>query len=201
MSLKCRNPNDFGTNHPLLYVYGRGAVEDRIAIRITDVTSTEEWKERDIEELSIFKKKFKINNIEMELIKDQHFCDWYIELSKPGPKCSCTAISLTATRCCYGGYRYWFVCPDIDCQKRVGVLYKDGDDFRCRKCLDLDYSSHEVNYKSIEPALRYLSEFKEMDIPNRRTYKRKDTKKMARFFKLKEKASGGFDFYGKKYLK
>ena len=199
MSLKFRNPNDFGTRHPLLYVYGRGAVEDRIAIRITEITHTEEWEECKNPELSGFRKILKINGIDMELIQDQHFCDWYINLLNPGPKCSCTAISLTTTKCRYGGYRYWFVCPELDCQKKVGVLYKNGDDFRCRKCLNLDYSSHEVNYKSIEPALRYLLEFKEMDIPSRRVYKRKDTKKMAKFFKLKEKASGGFDFYGKKY--
>lgn len=49
-----------------------------------------------------------------------------------------------------GGMRRWFVCPS--CGKRCGVLY-GGTHFRCRKCLNLAYSSQNES-----PMYRALSQ-------------------------------------------
>ena len=57
-------------------------------------------------------------------------------------------IPLVKTPCHFGGFRYWFSCQGtgtIPCNKRVGVLYKDGFRFACRHCHDLTYSSRNIN--------------------------------------------------------
>src|SRR5438132_12723888 len=45
-------------------------------------------------------------------------------------------IEIVATRCYYGGVRYWFLCPlEKDgklCQKRVRILYLGNNKFGCR---------------------------------------------------------------------
>lgn len=51
-------------------------------------------------------------------------------------------VSLETTACNYGGKRYWFSCPH--CNKRVAVLYELHDQYRCRKCHDLPYTSQRV---------------------------------------------------------
>lgn len=48
-------------------------------------------------------------------------------------------IRLDQTSCNFGGYRYWFICPD--CGKRIGVLYGAGIRFLCRHCYNLAYAS------------------------------------------------------------
>lgn len=48
-------------------------------------------------------------------------------------------VKLVKTSCNYGGFRYWFVCPN--CKKRYWVLSIHRDwYFYCRKCLKLCYS-------------------------------------------------------------
>lgn len=47
-------------------------------------------------------------------------------------------VGLTKTRCNYGGFRFWFICPG--CFRRVAVVYLSGD-VRCRRCHGLVYSS------------------------------------------------------------
>jgi len=47
-------------------------------------------------------------------------------------------VLLARTRCHYGGYRYWFVCPR--CEQRAGVIYI-ADTPGCRRCLKLRYPS------------------------------------------------------------
>lgn len=48
-------------------------------------------------------------------------------------------VRLSATRCNYGGVRYWLHCPK--CSKRVGKLYLGGKYiFACRECWNLTYS-------------------------------------------------------------
>ena len=51
-------------------------------------------------------------------------------------------VSIERTPCRFGGDRPWFACPA--CGRRVAVLYHLAalaDDFRCRLCLGLAYSS------------------------------------------------------------
>ena len=56
-------------------------------------------------------------------------------------------IGLTTTSCCFGGVRYWFVCPLVrngaPCGRRVGTLFlsSGGKYFGCRHCYDLSYES------------------------------------------------------------
>ena len=51
-------------------------------------------------------------------------------------------VNLDWTKCNYGGYRPWFLCPS--CNKRVTFLYSRSALFLCRHCCDLNYQSqHE----------------------------------------------------------
>lgn len=47
-------------------------------------------------------------------------------------------IELLKTPCNYGGYRYWWSCPQ--CCKRVGVLYCAGI-YVCRHCIGANYQT------------------------------------------------------------
>ncbi len=53
---------------------------------------------------------------------------------------SCS-LSLDRTRCNFGGYRPWFICPQ--CGQRCAVVYfgARGGRYACRKCLRLAYLS------------------------------------------------------------
>lgn len=48
-------------------------------------------------------------------------------------------IQLTSSKCYFGGYRMWFLCPD--CNRRIGALYRKplGVEFLCRNCNTLTY--------------------------------------------------------------
>ncbi len=197
MSPNKEMPNDFGKPHPLLLVYGREAVESRKAIRISQVLRSDAWQDR-----NVLLYRFRINNFDMKLVRDRLSSELYIELLTLDSTGSNPVINLKTTRCHFGGCRYWFECSE--CEKPVGVLYKDNESFKCRKCLDLDYRSHEVNYKSIEPAIRYMNKVNKMIDTDEwfpRFYKGKPTKKYLRFDKLREKADAGFAFFGPRYLK
>ena len=64
-------------------------------------------------------------------------------------------ILFTETTCNYGGIRKWFSCPV--CSKRVRVLF--GQEFECRKCLNLKYKSqYETDSVRMK---RKLDKFKE----------------------------------------
>ena len=52
-------------------------------------------------------------------------------------------VSLTWTRCNYGGMRPWFLCPGQDCGRRVAILY-GGDTFVCRRCRQLAYPTQRL---------------------------------------------------------
>ncbi len=50
-------------------------------------------------------------------------------------------VYLTTTPVHFGGHRWWFVCPNNKCYKRVGKLYCAGKYFLCRHCYNLTYQS------------------------------------------------------------
>lgn len=52
-------------------------------------------------------------------------------------------ILLAKTRCNFGGYRQWLVCPN--CQKRVIAICGHGKRFYCRTCYGLPYGSQREN--------------------------------------------------------
>ena len=46
-------------------------------------------------------------------------------------------INFAKTACTFGGFRYWFVCPD--CDRRCASLYKKKHHFTCRICHRFKY--------------------------------------------------------------
>ncbi len=107
-------------------------------------------------------------------------------------------VSIVATPCHFGRWRYWFLCPLTTngqvCNRRVGVLYKGGDYFGCRHCYNLAYAVQ--NYGGMEKAngktvgLFTMEEMK--DQIKRTRYKGKWTKRYLRYVKLRNKNWGGF---------
>lgn len=61
-------------------------------------------------------------------------------------------IETVATKCNFGGVRYWFRCPlrinGIPCNRIVSKLYlaPNCNYFGCRHCLDLTYNKRKRNY-------------------------------------------------------
>ncbi len=53
-------------------------------------------------------------------------------------------IDITSTECNYGGVRLWFVCPG--CGARKAVLYLRNQEFRCRVCQSVAYTSQSEDY-------------------------------------------------------
>lgn len=53
-------------------------------------------------------------------------------------------VALARTRCGFGGWRQWFVCPL--CQARVAIVYLDVPRCGCRGCLDLRYPSQSEGW-------------------------------------------------------
>lgn len=65
-------------------------------------------------------------------------------------------IPITTTKTAYGGERVWFLCPSINCNRRVAILYKRGW-FLCRHCQELTYLSQNGGKEgSIASRLWYL---------------------------------------------
>jgi len=66
----------------------------------------------------------------------------------------CYTVNVTRTRCNFGGWRYWFVCPTSrpgsTCNRRVGKLYlpPGGVYFGCRHCYNLTYRSCQESKRS-----------------------------------------------------
>lgn len=102
-------------------------------------------------------------------------------------------INLTATKCNFGGYRYWFKCPS--CNKRVGCLYADTR-FLCRDCNNLIYrSSLDSNTRFSYFAKMYDYEEKAEKIykgvRNQKFYNSKPTRRFKRYIKYREKTALG----------
>jgi hypothetical protein len=56
---------------------------------------------------------------------------------------------LVTTRCNYGGFRWWYLCPNTQCRNRVGKLYMPyhAKYFLCRDCHNLTYESCRESHK------------------------------------------------------
>lgn len=52
-------------------------------------------------------------------------------------------VQFSETACNYGGSRKWFICPNLNCSRRVVVLYGAGKYFLCRYCHGLTYASQQ----------------------------------------------------------
>jgi hypothetical protein len=55
-------------------------------------------------------------------------------------------VTLTTTACNYGGVRYWFVCPEAGCTRRVAKRYQIGGRYACRHCHRLAYRTQHENF-------------------------------------------------------
>jgi hypothetical protein len=49
-------------------------------------------------------------------------------------------VRIVRTSCHLGGSRPWFICPAVNCGRRVAILYGGGI-FACRRCYQLAYAS------------------------------------------------------------
>lgn len=69
-------------------------------------------------------------------------------------------IPIVATKCNFGGERFWFYCPKVvngaPCKRRVAVLYllPGRQDFGCRICFNLSYRSVQEHDARIDQLLR-----------------------------------------------
>ena len=63
------------------------------------------------------------------------------EYSQPEcpPETVVNIVWFESTRCNYGGYRKWFLCPG--CSNRAAVIFKNERRFLCRTCCRLTYQS------------------------------------------------------------
>ncbi len=86
--------------------------------------------------------------------------DFYLELVHRGEHNHQSTINFVETKCHFGGTRWWFECPK--CLRRCAKLYDDRDNFYCRGCLDLEYASHSINYRSDEPTLKKLQKLEDI---------------------------------------
>ena len=59
-------------------------------------------------------------------------------------------VRVTSTPCNYGKHRYWFLCPNDGCGKRVAKLYLVNGEFHCRHC-------HKLNYQIQQCPKRYVA--------------------------------------------
>jgi hypothetical protein len=53
-------------------------------------------------------------------------------------------VSVDKTQPNYGGVRYWWICPNQNCKRRVRILYLRGGYFLCRHCQNLTYKSSQA---------------------------------------------------------
>lgn len=51
---------------------------------------------------------------------------------------------ISATQPNYGGVRYWWICPNTSCNRRVRILYLHNGYFLCRHCQNLTYKSSQA---------------------------------------------------------
>jgi hypothetical protein len=80
-------------------------------------------------------------------------------------------VEVVSSKCNYGGYRYWMICPlvkrGVPCRNRVSKLYLSASSpyFGCRDCLELTYESKSKNYH--DPLLKELNHmFKYSELAN-----------------------------------
>ena len=69
-----------------------------------------------------------------------------------------TKILLEKTKCYFGGFRSWFLCPF--CNKRVAKLYFKNEEFACRNCHQLTYTSCQSRRTKTEGLWRMIQKIR-----------------------------------------
>lgn len=191
-------PNDFHRDDPDTTRWAlsdrRETVEERrYTIRVSDLKKIWRW---DLREDLREQEAFLLGKIKVKPVKDKIHRDWYLELVNPGPRCSNTTISFKHSRCNYGGHREWFQCPE--CYERVGVLYRDKDNFKCRKCLGLIYQKQKMNYGGIHSVLENALKLEKMSESKKRFfYAGRDTKWFKKYKDLSYKVGNSMNVVSK----
>jgi hypothetical protein len=106
-----------------------------------------------------------------------------------------TEIRLETTPCNLGGFRYWFLCPEFSCGKRVAVLYATGNVIACRHCLNLTYKARNES-GSMRVLSRIFGKLLQTDRKHRLKesikvpyYNGRPTRKQRQYENLEEKSS------------
>lgn len=99
-------------------------------------------------------------------------------------------VRLTRTKCHFGGYRHWFICPNDSCKRRVAVLYGLGSRFICRTCLGLIYECRTFSYGSglgiaLRDYRRLLAVERGVGLSRVRYWRGQPTKRYRKFLKRK----------------
>lgn len=105
-------------------------------------------------------------------------------------------VRLSATRCNYGGVRYWLHCPK--CSKRVGKLYLGGKYiFACRECWNLTYKICNASgfERMVGKFIGYPQLRKELNETRVFSYKRKKTKRYMRLLQQEYKLAYFFHLW------
>jgi len=174
---------------------GKDTTESRISIRIAGLTRHPAYTERHGGWCN-----FMLGQVEVRLAYDRLGAEWYLKLTKPWPGCTNDTLSFITTPCNYGGSRLWLCCPQ--CQGRALVLYRADRGFGCRKCLDLRYYTQSMNYRTLAPIFNRWVKFDSIKrICGRSFYKRKMTKRAARYEKLRLQVEAGLEVLERKYSK
>ena len=93
---------------------------------------------------------------------------------------------LITTPCHYGGVRYWLLCPEWGCRRRVGTLYFAGERFACRHCFNLTYKSQ--NQSKRYNGFISIPMLDAMEARVKRTYYRGEpTRKYKHYLKMQER--------------
>ena len=106
-------------------------------------------------------------------------------------------VSLTFTRCHFGGKRYWFICPlnreERYCGRRVGVLYSVNKYFGCRWCANVAYSAQHKGGKNRWPSVSITKVEEAERRIGRLFYRGKPTRKYLRFRRLEARLKLGMN--------
>ena|SRR3989344_9413719 len=72
------------------------------------------------------------------------------------------SIQLTTSKCNYGGFRVWFLCPV--CNKRIGVLYRKpmSNLFLCGVCNNLTYQLRKYHRSRNEELIKIIHGIKKI---------------------------------------
>ena len=169
---------------------GKETVESYSSISIFELHKRHASDERHI---SLGHGSFTLGNTRLRFAQDSD--GYYLELLDLPPGTNVTAINLVTSPCNYGGHREWFECGG--CQGRVGILYHTKDwEFRCRHCLNLNYSSQKRNYRGMVPAfVRFMKAHDMEPVLTHQFHNGKITKRAARFWRRQEEAKRSMEAY------
>lgn len=89
-----------------------------------------QWKRNDVT----------IGDIKLKINQDNLNLDYWQKTRNNEWINKCHTVNLVWTPCTYGGSRAWFLCPIVNCRRRVAILYI-GEISACRHCHQLVYTS------------------------------------------------------------